>query len=172
MPPSRRSRNQRKRDKDFVVLKVAANLALGALANDVVIAGDLLDLNDDLKVISTDLTWGMRDHTPGEGSIGVGLNIDSYTVGEIAEALDASPTDRADAIALERSSRKVRTVGKFAGILAEETLNDGKPIRSRKLYWSLANDRDLQLHAVNRSGATLTTGTVITVEGNVYATWT
>lgn len=154
------------------MIKVNATLALSTLANNTALAGDIIDLNDDIRVISSDLTWTLRDLTAGEGGIDVGLNADAYTVAQIAEALDASPSDRGDQVSLEHSRRKVRLVGTFDGQLANEVLNDGKKIRTRKLYWNFAADRDLQMFAMNRSGATLTTGSELKVSGVLYCQWT
>ncbi len=167
------AKGTRGRSSNFVVLKVSASLALSTLGDDVVITGTLLDLNDDLKVIGADLTWALRDLTTGEGPIEVGLSTNAYTVAQIAEAVDASPNNRSDEIALERTRRKVRGVGVFAGVISNgEVLNDGKPVRSRKLYWKMATDRNLVIYAQNRSGSSLTTGGVIDVAGKVFAQWT
>ncbi len=168
-------RGGRRKSPNFVVLKVSASLALGALANDTVITATLLDLNDDLKIIGVDLTWNIGNYTlSNEGPVEVGLSTNAYTVTQILEAVDASPSSRSDEIALERSARRVRHVGVFplAANPAGESLNDGKPVRSRRLYWPLSTDRNVVIWGLNRSGAALTTGAVIDVQGKVYAKWT
>ncbi len=168
------ARKPRRRSSNFVVLKVQAALALGTLADDAVITATLLDLNDDLKVIGADLTWSIRDLAAGEGPILVGLSTNAYTVAQIVEAIDASPNNRSDEIALERTRRKVRNVGSFAGALPNgETLNEGRPMRTRKLYWKLSTDRNIVFWAQNKSGvANLATGAFVEVSGKVYAQWT
>ncbi len=140
--------------------------------DNVALTATLLDLNDDLKVIGTDLTWATRDFTAGEGPIQVGVSNNQYSAAEIVEALDASPAHRADEIALERSARKVRNVGVFMISNADESLADGRVVRTRKLYWPLAGSANMVIWGVNRSGAALTTGGVIEVQGKVYAKWT
>ena len=154
------------------MLKVNAQVALAALAANVAVKTALLNLNDDLKVISTDLTWAIQTLTPGEGPIDMGLASDAYTVTQITEAMDASPSNRADEVALERTRRRVRLAGTLSGQLADSVLNDGNKVRSRKLYWNFAADVDLAVWAINRSGTTLTTGAFLEVSGEIYAVWT
>ncbi len=161
----------RRRTKNFVVLKVQGTLALGALANATAIDGNFLDVDDDLRLISMDVLWAIHDVTPGEGPIEVGINSDALTPAQIVEALDASPTNRGDRIALERSGRPVRSSGIFAGQLANESLNDGRLLRT-KLMFPLSQAQILNLYAVNRSGTTLTTGGTLKFTGKVYAAWT
>ena len=160
---------RRRRDPNFVVLKVNAQVALGTLAANVAVKTALLNPNDVLKVISADLTYSIQTLTPGEGPIDCGLSSDAYSVTQIVEAMDASPSNRADEVALERTRRRVRLAGTFPGETADSTLNDGRKLRMRKMYWSFAADVDLACWAINRSGSTLTTGAFLEVSGEVYA---
>ena len=169
MPPKGRAR--RKRDPNFAVINVVAAISVGALSNDAIASAALTGVVDDHYEISADLQWSIRDHTAGEGPIQVGVTSGDLTQAEVLEALAASPTGRSDRIAKERSSRPVRRVGFFAGLNTEEVLNDGKSIRTRT-KWPADDTDALSAWAVNRSGATLTTGTILTVVGNVYIRWT
>ena len=63
---------------------------------------NLLTISDNAKVISTDFTWSIRDHTAAEGPIDVGLALSSLTIAQVIEALDASPSSRSDTIAIVR----------------------------------------------------------------------
>jgi len=161
----------RGRSKNFVVLKVQANLTLATLASDAAIDAQLLSIDDDLSLISADLLWAIDGLTVNEGPIEVGLNSDSLTPAQIVEALDASPSNRGDRIALERTGRPVRTGGMFAGQVANENLNNGQFVRV-KLRFPLSQNQELNHYAVNRSGATLTTGASVRVSGKIYARWT
>ena len=91
-----KGRSRRKRDPNFVALKVQQGSALGALANDTATVSTLIDFNDDLYLISSDLSYAIHGLTAGEGPIEVGLNSSAMTEANIVEALDASPTSRAD----------------------------------------------------------------------------
>ena len=161
----------RGRSKNFVVLKVHNAQALTTLANDTVSLSELLNIEDDVRLISADLTWSLHELTPGEGPILVGLTLSSLTAAQVLEAIDASPTNRGDRIALERTSRPVRDVGSFPGVAASEVLADGRPIRT-KLRFKMSENQNLEQFAVNRSGAALTTGALLEVSGKVFAEWT
>ncbi len=168
--PRKGSSRSRGRSKNFVVLKVNAALQLATLANGIVVDADLLDLADDVNLISADLQASILGLTAGEGPIEVGVNSDALTVTQVLEAITASPTSRGDRIALERTSRPVRSLGTFSGVGTEEVLNNGLPIRI-KLKFALSQNQVLRLFALNLSGATLTTGAVVRLSGKIYATW-
>ena len=169
MPPKRSSR-KRGRDPNFVVFKVEAELALVTLAGNTALSGALHSLADDVYLISADLTWSIRNHTAGEGPIEVGLSQSGMSAANIIEALDASPVNRGDRIALERSGRPVREVGQFPGLLSEEVLNNGNLFRT-KIKFVISETQTLSMYGVNRSGAALTTGTVVGARGKIYARW-
>ena len=161
----------RKRDANFVVLKASVNNTLGTLGAGTVIATTLIDVADDLRLVSADLTWAMRDHTAGEGPIEVGINSSNLTVAQIAEAIVASPTSRGDRIALERTGRPVRQAGQFSGAEVSENLANGQMVRTT-LRFPLDQAQVLQVYARNNDGSALTTGTVVRCTGKIYARWT
>ncbi len=163
--PGRRGRNA-----NFFVSKVNTSIALGALVNNTVIGGTLIDLAQDAYLISADLTWSLHNLTAGEGPIAVGLNNNALSVAEIGEALDASPTSQSDIITKEQASRPVRNAGQFPGLNTEEVLNNGG-IRRVKLKFVLSQSQDLSAWARNLADATLTTGAILQVIGKVYGNW-
>ncbi len=164
--PSQRSR----RRKPLVVWPIHQTMSLGALANNNAFEEEFLNLNDDVFFISCDLVWSMYNHTAGEGPIVVGFSNSVLSVAEIIEAVDASPTGKDDILAVEKARRPVRTFAAFQGSGADETLNDGKPIRS-VIKLPIGADFQPAFWALNRSGAALTTGTVISVNGKIYGRW-
>ncbi len=166
-----RKKGSRKRDPNFVVLKVSHQMGLGTLADDTAVAGSLLDLADDVYLISADLTWSINGLTAGEGPTEVGISSNAMSVTNIIEAIDASPTSRGDRIALERTSRPVRQAGSLPGLTTNEVLNDGRSVRT-SLKFALDQAQILQVYAVNRSGGSRTTGGVLITTGKVYARWT
>ncbi len=160
-----------RRRSPLVVIKFNALLSLATLGSGVALKTALLPtLTSDLYIASIDALWGIHDLTATEGPIEVGFNHGAYTVGEITEGLDESPTGRNDVIALERTRRKVRRAGQFSGVAAEETLNDGKRMR-RKIGFQIDSTEELEFFVVNRSGSTLTTGAVVHCSGQVYGYW-
>ncbi len=143
---------------------------MGTPGGDSVVKGNLdSTVVDGTFLISADLVWGLRGITPGEGPIVVGLAHSDYSAAEIEEALEAITSwDEGDKVAQERRRRKVRTVGMFSGETATQVLNDGKPIKT-KLGFAIAEGDTLAVWGWNKSGATLTTGQIITAQGGVNA---
>ena len=133
---------RRGRSKNFFVSKVNVSNALGALADGVVAVGALLDLTQDANLISADLSWSFRGHTAGEGPIRVGLANSVLSVGEIGEALDASPNSQDDRIAVERTQRPVRESGQFPGLASLEILKNGDIFRT-KIRFDVTSARNL-----------------------------
>ncbi len=163
------AKKPRRRNPNFAVIKIVAAVAVGALANDGITTVVLTGTLDDHRVISADLAWSIRDHTAGEGPLQFGLQSADLTAAETLEAVVASPTGRGDVIAIERARRPVRQVGQFHGADTEEVFNDGR-LKRTKCGWIA--DEGLNGFFVNRSGAQLTTGTVMTITGKVYLVWT
>lgn len=155
----------------FIAGRINQTLALGALANNDVIKQDFDEASDvDLFTLSMDLTWTQRDCTVGEGPIYVGVAASDYTDAEIEEALEAQDSwDIGDLVVQEHARRKVRIIGAFPILAANEVLNDGKPIRT-KLRMRLPPGKTLCMFGFNKSGHDpTTTGGQITVEGRLYA---
>ncbi len=159
----------RKYNSRFQVLPVQNVLNLSTLADATVVTSSITAITDDFWVQSADLTWTIDGNTAGEAPIFVGLNNGDLSVTEIKEALQALPASRSDIVSRERARRPVRRVGGFSG-QSGQSLNDGKPIRTTiKMY--LAESTELEMFALNNSGATLTTGGVIDVYGVLYGEW-
>ncbi len=154
----------------FQAIPINTNLALVTLADTVVLSTAITALSQDAWVHSADLTWGLRGLTAGQGPIRVGLGSGTLTVGQIAEALDASPASESDIIAREQAGRPVRAAGMFNGLNTEETLFDGRMKRT-KLKFAVANSSEVDMWVRNESGAPLTTGAVVEVNGTLYLNW-
>ena len=154
----------------FQVLPVSGLLTLSTLAAEAIIAVNIMAIDDDFWVQSCDLAWNMQGHTAGQGPLLVGINNGDLSVTEIGECISAVPASRSDIVEREEARRPVRRVGIFPGLSTDEALNDGKVIRTRiKMY--LAQGTDLQMYAQNKSGGSLTTGTLIRVFGSIYGEW-
>ncbi len=163
----------RKRSRALQPVKFTAELALGTLADGLLVSVATVDsLEQDFDIVSTDLTVSMRDHTAGEGPIDFGLTEQGYSNTEVGEALDASPLSQYGT-AWERSKRKVRQYATFAGDGTEETVNDGKAVRKRMFLKAFAHSTfaAARVWARNRSGAALTTGTVLDIQGTHWGRW-
>ncbi len=165
-----RKRGTARRRSNFVALPIDHQLALLTLGDETVIANAVTTLGvTKIWAISADLTWSMSLHTPGEGPIQVGLAQGDLTTTEIAESIQASPVSKSDIIAIERARRPVRRTGVFSGAAAAESLNDGRKIRT-KLRFTVDTGLEVSMWAMNK-GTALTTGTLISVQGMLYANW-
>lgn len=146
-----------------------SELALGALASDDLIAGNLSGTAiDAMYLISADLVVSLREHTVGEGGIVVGVAHGDYTDAEIEEWLEATSSfSKADMVAQEQGRRKCRTIGVFGGNNTWDTLNDGKPIRV-PLRFSISDGQTLKMWAYNEDTDALTTGTILEISGRIF----
>ncbi len=173
LPPSTRKRSVRRRtQRNFAVIPRDFTFALGTLANDtVVFETSPITLEQDLQFVSGDFWCSYNNHTAGEGPLEIGLATEDLTVTEVEEALEAQPLSQFDVPAIEHARRPVRTIGVFPGLATEETLNDGKSIRKRLTVQIPAGKALPKIWVMNRSGAALTTGTIVHIRGKWYGRW-
>ncbi len=147
-------------------VRASPSISLGALAAITVFAGAIFGNADGAyRIMSYTGTWSIENHTAGEGPIVVGFAHGSYTVTQIKEAIESGASiSIGNKLADEHAGRLVRRIGTFSGNSTEETLNDGKPIKTR-LNWAIPIGTNFNLFAYNDSTATLTTGTIVRTNG-------
>ncbi len=160
----------KRRNSRFQVLKVDASVSLSTLGNGGTILLGLMAITGQFKVVAADLLWAIDNLTAGEGPIQAGLSNGDLSTTEVQESLDSSPTSESDIIARERARRPVRSIGVFPGNDTHEVLNDGRMMRT-KFFTQLAEGDSLMAFVRNQSGAALTTGAVLRVQGRVYGYW-
>ncbi len=160
----------RRRRKPLQPVKFETAIALSTLANDTVITAAALTLAQDFDIISTDMTITIDGLTEGEGPIDVGLADSVYSVAEIREWINAEPT-REYGVAMEQSKRRCRVYGTFSGDDSGETLNDGLKIRRKMFIRGISGNPIADVWANNNSGATLTTGAVVSFQGTHWGRW-
>ncbi len=155
-------------------LRFTTTLSLGTLASNTVITTPTVDsLEQDFHIVSTDLSVTLRNITAGEGPIEFGLSEQGYSVTEVNECLDASPLSQYGP-EQERSRRRVRLYGAFsASEGADETINDGRPIRRKMFLRAFAHSTfaAARVWVRNSSGATLTTGASVQITGVHWGRW-
>ena len=159
---------RRRRRGRLIVPRINKELALGTLADNTLLSATVgTNAGQESWLISADLTWALSGHTAGEGPILVGIAHEDYSDAEIEAAIEAT-TDWIvhDQIGQELAKRKVRVVGHFSGVGVDETLNDGKPIRT-KCNWRNGPDDTFKFWAYSQA-ASLTTGTLIHVNGKAF----
>ncbi len=167
-----RKRRSSKRRSRLVAIPFTARLTLSTLAASTVIKVSSLGnaFGEDFYCHSVFANYTLRGGTAGEGPISVGYTHGDLSVTEVLEAITAELTDPDDIIAKERSRRSVRKTGAFPGLLASETLQDGKMIRTG-LKISVGDTHKLDFWALNNSGSVLTGGQIIEVDGVLYGRW-
>ncbi len=166
-------RGRRRRQSNFEAIPVNQSIPLLTLANGIVVKQTMCTLTHPARMISADLSWFINDLAAGEEPVAVGVAAGDYSVGEIAEKINAAPTSPSDRIEKEQAARFVRQVGLIGS--GSDTnvarLNDGKPIRT-KMRWLVGDDQEPVIWAMNRSGvANLATGAILVVMGTLYLRW-
>lgn len=166
-------RGNKRNKKGFIAIPFTGSLPLGVLGDDEALTASLLSaaFGEDIYCISADILVAIRDLTAGEVPIEVGLAHGDLAVAEIVAALGAEVTDPDDIIANELARRPVRRLGMFTdGIKTNMELNDGLPVR-QTIKFSVGDAHELNIYAVNRSGAQLTTGCILEFHGTLFGRW-
>lgn len=148
---------------------VEQSLGLGTLTNNVLIGSNFTGTVTKPEFpISAKLAWAMRGSTVGEGPIIVGLAHSDYTDAEIEAFVENTGSwGLGNKTQQEIAQRKIRIVGKFPLALADEVLNDGKPITT-PLRFGLVTGQTIKFWAYNSGGSSLTTGAIVEVDGIVW----
>ncbi len=158
--PKRRRYNLRR-------VRTTSELALATLASDTALFTGLTGTStSSYRCVSVAVAYAIQGLTAGEGPITVGLAHSDYTVTEIKECMESfAAIDVGLKIEQERANRLIRVVGVLDSV--QNRLNDGKLVKTR-LNWAIGIGKQVNLFVFNESGATLTTGAVATVTGNLY----
>ncbi len=149
------------------------DFALGALADEVVIANDLVtgDSSNQRRIYWTSFKGYITSDnvTLGQGPIEIGCAHSDLSVAEIAEALDAANVSLDDITARERARRPVRSWGVFTARDITEWLNNSvRADQCFKIGFSTGEDFEPVIWARNHSGGALTTGGVVNAFGKLW----
>jgi len=155
-------KSSRRRRRRYLRGAINAVVTLGTLADQTLVSADVGDTVQERTFLSSvDTNWDLAGHTVGEGPIMVGIAHSDYSDAEIEEVIEnAGSWDEGDLVQQEVAKRKIRIIGVFGGDIADEPLNDGKPVKT-KCNWILTQGQTISLWAFNRSGGVLTTGASI-----------
>ncbi len=123
-------------------------------------------VNERTRVSSLDGIWTLSEHTAGEGPLVFGVAHSDYSSAEVLEWIDNTGSwNEGDLVNQEVAKRKIRQIGVFDGLTTEETMNEGKPIKT-KLNWILLQGQTLDMWVFNRNAAALTTGSLVNINGH------
>ncbi len=156
-------------------VKINSSVPVGALAaGDVVTAAITSSTSDPLRFISVIASYSWSDIAAViDDGLTFGFAHSDYTAAEIEECLEvAASIDLGDKIAQEQANRLVREIGTISqsGSVAANSgamYNDGKPVKTR-LNWLMSTGDQLGLWVRNASGVVYTTGSDLTVAGDLW----
>ncbi len=165
-------RRGRRWNPNNFISRVRDSAQLSTLAGNTPIVFAVVTTGDTAyRAISLKATYTLSDFTAGEGPIHVGLAHGDYTATEVDEWFESqSLMTRGDKIVQEQSNRLCRMVGTFSGLGDAETLNDGKPIRT-KLNWQMSIGSAINVWIYNAGSGTLTTGAEVDTVGQIFGRW-
>ncbi len=135
-----------------------------------VLQNAIASLGEDFFLVSADLAVASRGHAQGEGPLQVGVAHGDLTVTEIKECIESDNSDPNNIIQKERSRRPVRTVGYLRQDVDPALIGDGQMQRVRCKFM-VGDGKAINVWASNRSGAALTTGTVVHIDGVLFGRW-
>ncbi len=164
---ARRKRRSRGR---LVYLPFDITHTLGTLSDNGIAAIAAQTLTQDFDIVGVRSRVTFSGATAGEGPIEAGWAQAELTGTQIVANRDASPTSQWDVLANEQSKRKVRVFGQSSGE-ANFALNDGEPVW-RKMFLRIPSGKSLcDFWVINRTGAPLTTGQIVNMQGSVVGRW-
>ncbi len=173
-------RSKKRSSKNFVSLPFSGTVALLTLGNVTVKIASLLgaNLNEDLYVISTDMSAEINGLTPGEGEPSfIGFAHGDYSETEIKEHLEVKLLGPGNKLEQEKSRRLIRKAGAFYGDGLNTQTNmklEGRlgsaQIRTR-IKFVVESGKPFNVYLYNASGAALQTGSVLRFHGTIYGRW-
>jgi len=156
------------------ILYDEVTISLGALGDNLAMKQTLpYVLEDDFRIIKMEWAGKMVGHTAGEGPMVIVLADNELTPTEIAEAVNASPVDRNDNVALERAHRPVFQLGLSAGNGTTDIISkgNGTEFMEKTIRWTFSNPEGFTMAVVNQSGGGFTIGTIFVLHCKYYGVW-
>ncbi len=148
-------------------VRITAELALVTLASDTALTvAAVAAAGGAYRLVTVKASYAMRSMAAGDGPLTVGWAHGDYSVTEIKECMEAQAAiNQGNKVAQEQANRLIRIVGTFTG--GDSTLNDGRPIKTR-LNWLITIGQVPNIFAFNEDSGSLTTGALMTVQGDIY----
>ncbi len=163
------------KDGKGAIVRESDVIALATLANATAIKqSNPLVITDDLRIMKSEYTVGFTGHTAGESPIDLYLVNNDLSVGDIAAAIIAQgPLNKSDRDRAEAAERSVKLVGTLQQQAVGHALG---PQNQHGLLtvihpWTYTKGVGWALVAHNKSGGTLTTGTVVRFSATHYGVW-
>ncbi len=154
---------RRRKFRKYIRGVVDEQLGIGTLAARTLVLVPFDEaVNERTFVSSIIATWSLRNATPTTdvGPLLVGVAHSDYSAAEVEAYIEATGTwDEGDLVQQEVMKRKIRIVGTFfipSGPNAQDTLNEGKKIRT-KCGWISNQGQTLDVWAYNLGQAAFAT---------------
>ncbi len=168
------------KDGKGVIITDSDVITLATLANNTVLKQAApLAFTDRFRLIKATAIVTLKGITVGEGPILFGLASNSLSVAEIASAISANgPLSKQAGSEQNNAEFPVWTLGSFPSLIAGvEYLRatEKQPgYLEKTVRWTFGVDTDpgYTWWAQNRSGGSLQTGGVITIESKMFGVWT
>ncbi len=132
-------------------------------------------ITEDFRMIKMELSATLVGNTSTENPIDLYLVNDELTVAEIAASISGpGPLGRSDRGGQELAERAIFLLGTFAGVDANLPLKgaDGQEgVINKTVRWTFSDAQGWAIAAHNRSGGTLTTGSVIRLATKFFGVW-
>lgn len=160
------------KDGKGVILYETNEVSLGTLAKDTVLSMGNYGIEEDFRMLRSEVFVIHRDPTAGEGPLLFGLARGDLTVTEIKETLETEPTDPQDT-KLEKSHRPVWPLG-FIGQGHGGTVTDPSAEfvwDKRWTFMSKSSNDGWQFWVYNMDLAALTTGSKIRYIAKHFGVW-
>ncbi len=156
-------------------VRLFSQLAIGALVNDDLIAGNLIAVGDtEYRMRSIKLRWTWSNVANLDGGLLFGVAAPGLTEAQIEEFLEAtSSIDKLDIVANERANRKVRVIGAFGSdpgntsAADENAFNGGRAV-STKLNWLVPIGGTVTMWGYNFSTGNFVTGSELVAIGEAF----
>ncbi len=148
-------------------------ITLGALVAGAVLKSDAqLAIEEDFRIIKTEVFPSLLTHAVGEAPIYFGIADNELSVTEIAEALEVDgPLDRNDRVKVEQAERPVWILGQFLGDQQDVSDNPFPVGIVKNLRWTFSNPEGWTWFAFNGGPDNLTTGAFLRLYAVHYGVW-
>ncbi len=159
------------KDNKGVIIREDNAIALGALAARTVILFPALALEEDFRMLKSEIWAILDDHANGDGAkIVLGLACAELSLAEVEEALEINgPINRNDRLQEERATRPVWLIEGF------EEKSDASVQRMAKQEWkkrwTFSNADGWNFFIYNQSNGPLTTGSTVRISATHYGVW-
>ncbi len=171
---AKKTQRRRKRRFNLRKVKIASKSLAGALdTKDVVVNAVSNQVTDPMRFISLDCSYSWADIGQDiDDGCTFGIAHSDYTAAEIEECLEAGGSmDLGDKVEQEKANRLVREIGTISSSGGPSgggaPFNDGKRVKTR-LNWLMSTGDTLNVWIMNISGVIWTTGSGVTITGNLW----